>query len=88
MHELEQVFKECDKDDSAHMDQEELEDLLNDQRVKAYFKTIGLHVTEARGLFRLLDLDNSNKAIKSEFIMGCARLKGEAKVSRALIWQH
>eukprot|EP00746_Dinoflagellata_sp_MGD_P067347 gnl/MRDRNA2_/MRDRNA2_27797_c0_seq2.p1 gnl/MRDRNA2_/MRDRNA2_27797_c0~~gnl/MRDRNA2_/MRDRNA2_27797_c0_seq2.p1 ORF type:complete len:614 (+),score=110.13 gnl/MRDRNA2_/MRDRNA2_27797_c0_seq2:82-1923(+) len=79
MQELEQVFNEIDADSSGHIDLEELETLLKDPRVKAYFKTIGLHVAEAHALFRLLDLDDSNTVSISEFIMGCARLKGEAK---------
>lgn len=79
VHALENIFKEIDVDMSGQIDLEEFEILLKDKRIRAYFQTIGLHVQEAHGLFRLLDLDNSNTVSISEFIMGCVRLKGEAK---------
>eukprot|EP00746_Dinoflagellata_sp_MGD_P045448 gnl/MRDRNA2_/MRDRNA2_211336_c0_seq1.p1 gnl/MRDRNA2_/MRDRNA2_211336_c0~~gnl/MRDRNA2_/MRDRNA2_211336_c0_seq1.p1 ORF type:complete len:487 (+),score=72.37 gnl/MRDRNA2_/MRDRNA2_211336_c0_seq1:187-1461(+) len=79
VHELEEIFKEIDIDASGQIDFHEFESLLKDQRIRAYFRTIGLHIQEAHGLFRLLDLDDSNTVSISEFIMGCVRLKGEAK---------
>merc|ERR1712107_826755 len=39
----------------------------------------GISVSEAWGLFRLLDLDNSGGVDIHEFTMGCLRLKGEAR---------
>eukprot|EP00747_Dinoflagellata_sp_TGD_P091961 gnl/TRDRNA2_/TRDRNA2_165252_c3_seq2.p1 gnl/TRDRNA2_/TRDRNA2_165252_c3~~gnl/TRDRNA2_/TRDRNA2_165252_c3_seq2.p1 ORF type:complete len:215 (+),score=39.91 gnl/TRDRNA2_/TRDRNA2_165252_c3_seq2:61-705(+) len=46
---------------------------------KAYFTTLGLDVTQARALFVLLDVDETDEVEIEEFVMGCMRLKGEAK---------
>merc|ERR1712187_142665 len=48
-------------------------------RVKAYFRTLGLDISTAYHLFRLLDLDNSGTVSRSEFLMGCLRMRGSAK---------
>lgn len=44
-----------------------------------FFKSIDVDVSEARGIFRLLDLDNSGGIDMEEFISGCIRLRGDAK---------
>merc|ERR1719188_2386674 len=79
VHELEVVFAEIDTDKSGILELAEFETLMNDPRVKAWFRTMGLQATTAMHLFRLLDLDNSNTITSSEFVMGCIRLKGGAK---------
>mmetsp|Transcript_27550 Transcript_27550/g.69165 ORF Transcript_27550/g.69165 Transcript_27550/m.69165 type:complete len:762 (-) Transcript_27550:120-2405(-) len=76
---LELVFKEIDKDGSGILEMKEFEILMEDPRVKAWFRTMGLQVETAKHLFRLLDLDNSCSVSSSEFVMGCLRLQGGAK---------
>merc|ERR1711862_993694 len=39
----------------------------------------GLQITEAHGLFRLLDIDNSGQVSIAEFVLGCLRLRGSAR---------
>jgi len=48
-------------------------------RVRAYFAILGLELTHAEGLFKLLDTDRSGRIGLEEFVLGCLRLKGEAK---------
>lgn len=79
LQQLTEVFKEIDEDQSGYIDLNEFERLMNDARVKAYFRTMGLHISTAYHLFRLLDLDNSRTVSTSEFLMGCLRLQGNAK---------
>jgi len=47
--------------------------------VLAHLHSMGLETVEARGLFKLLDLDNSNSVNIDELISGCLRLKGQAR---------
>lgn len=76
---LEQTFRDIDTDGSGILELAEFERLVEDPRVKAWFRSMGLHVETAMHLFRLLDLDNSNTVSSSEFVMGCLRLQGGAK---------
>merc|ERR1712079_771859 len=52
---------------------------LEDPRMKDFFRAIELDTTEARGLFKLLDLDESDEVPIDEFVTGCFRLKGSGK---------
>merc|ERR1711988_480686 len=52
---------------------------LNRPEMRAYFKAIDLDPSEARGLFRLLDMDDSGTIDAEEFSHGCLRLRGPAK---------
>jgi len=44
-----------------------------------YFEAIDVNPSEAKGLFSLLDLDNSGTIDAEEFLAGCIRLRGPAK---------
>jgi voltage-gated sodium channel len=44
-----------------------------------YFKNIDVDVSEARGLFMLLDMNDSGTLDTEEFLNGCIRLRGIAK---------
>mmetsp|Transcript_52438 Transcript_52438/g.112132 ORF Transcript_52438/g.112132 Transcript_52438/m.112132 type:complete len:622 (-) Transcript_52438:198-2063(-) len=64
---------------SSRIGLSEFQALLADERARAYFSGIGLHPTEAWGLFRLLDLDSSGAIDRNEFAAGCVRLKGRMR---------
>lgn len=72
-------FFEADKDGSGTLSWEEFENYLQDEKVQAYFGTLGLDVSQARALFLLLDTDESNSVGIEEFVWGCMKLKGDAK---------
>merc|ERR1711908_73891 len=42
-------------------------------------RSLDLDVEEARGLFKLIDIDDTNEVGIEEFVTGCVRLKGNAK---------
>jgi len=58
---------------------EEFEAHLFDPEIQLYFETVDLDVSEAQGLFRLLDAENNGTVEAEEFVMGCLRLRGWAK---------
>lgn len=69
----------CRTDDDGVITWEEFEARLDDPEILLYFQTVDLDVSEALGLFRLLDTDNSGTVEAEEFVMGCLRLRGFAK---------
>ena len=52
---------------------------MQDERVKAYFKSLDLDTSEARALFVLLDLEETDEVPIEKFIEGCMRMRGDAK---------
>lgn len=76
---LEDVFQEIDVGAAGYLDLADFQRLVADPRIIAYFRTMGLEISTAYHLFRLLDLDNSDTVSVSEFVLGCLRLQGTAK---------
>merc|ERR1711972_77013 len=72
-------FQEADLDKSGTLSWEEFRAHLENQKVRAYFQTLDLDVSQAHVLFELLDADGSNSVTIDEFLDGCMRLKGQAK---------
>merc|ERR1712226_1092123 len=73
------IFKESDTDRSGMITISEFSTLLQIPEVVSYLNAIGLHSTEAEGLFELLDNDQSGYVSIEEFVSGCLRMKGGAK---------
>mmetsp|Transcript_49401 Transcript_49401/g.152375 ORF Transcript_49401/g.152375 Transcript_49401/m.152375 type:complete len:423 (+) Transcript_49401:578-1846(+) len=76
---LEAVFSEIAEDKNGCIYESDFEAIAADPRVKAYFRSLGVHIDKAFQLFRLLDLDGSKSVNIQEFVMGCMRLQGSAK---------
>jgi len=74
-----EVFRETDVDGSGTISWQEFEHKLQDARILAYFAALELDLAEAKGLFNLLDTEETNNVPIEEFVMGCFRLKGGAK---------
>eukprot|EP00928_Gymnodinium_smaydae_P026922 TRINITY_DN20981_c0_g4_i1.p1 TRINITY_DN20981_c0_g4~~TRINITY_DN20981_c0_g4_i1.p1 ORF type:complete len:713 (-),score=113.89 TRINITY_DN20981_c0_g4_i1:167-2305(-) len=77
--EIKEFFKDADTDCSGTLSWDEFNTYLRDDKVKAYFQTLALDISQAHVLFTLLDLDGSDSVSVEEFVDGCVRLKGEAK---------
>merc|ERR1711959_353091 len=58
---------------------DEFQRKLETPAMREYFKALDVDPSEAEGLFRLLDLDNSGSIDAEEFLNGCLRLHGPAK---------
>jgi len=76
---IRRFFQEADIDGSGSLSWREFEDYLGDENVQAYFQSFELDVTQARTLFRLLDLDESDDVDIDEFVEGCMRMRGQAR---------
>jgi len=50
-----------------------------------YFRQIDVDISEARGIFDLLDIDDSGKLSVEEFVSGCMRISGHAKALDTLV---
>lgn len=73
------LFLNTDKDRSGMISWEEFAGKLQDPDMARCFRLLDIELSEARGLFTLLDTDTSGEIDAEEFIMGCLRLQGTAK---------
>mmetsp|Transcript_67044 Transcript_67044/g.160691 ORF Transcript_67044/g.160691 Transcript_67044/m.160691 type:complete len:745 (+) Transcript_67044:127-2361(+) len=73
------MFYEADADGSGALTEQELEELLVNPKYIWAMRLVGVDVSEARGLFQLLDMSGTNQVNIDEFISGIMRLKGSAK---------
>jgi len=73
------LFDHIDADASGNITIEELERILNDDTLKAYFQAMDLDAGDAWTLFKLIDTEKTHTISVNDFIDGCMRLKGSAK---------
>jgi len=76
--ELRRLLKGCDEDQSGTITDQELETLLNKKEITAYLHHLGIDISEAKGLFQLLDLDDVKAVDIDELVSGIMRMKGGA----------
>jgi len=76
---IKEFFFQADKDNSGSLSWEEFDEYLSDPKVQAYFKSLELDVSQAKALFKLMDVDDTNSVGITEFLDGCMRLRGSAK---------
>lgn len=76
---MQKIFHELDRDGDGNIAIHELRCAVKDERVVACLNAFGLDITDAHTLFVLLDRDQSGLIDTDEFLLGCLRLKGEAK---------
>jgi hypothetical protein len=73
------VFHELDLDNNGQLGLQEMETAIEDVNMVSYFHALGLEIHDVRTLFVLLDRDQTGIIDIEEFLVGCLRLKGEAK---------
>lgn len=56
--------------------------------MQEYFKAINVDPSEAKGLFQLLDADDSGTVDAEELVNGCLRLRGHAKALELSLIRH
>merc|ERR1719203_2337657 len=61
------------------MNWEVFESLIDSKAMQEAFKAINVDPSDACGLFKMLDLDNTGVVNAEEFLSGCLRLRGPAK---------
>ncbi|CAE6968933.1 Scn11a [Symbiodinium natans] len=77
--ELQDLFLEMDEDASGTLTAEEMQQLVKDPKMSAYFSALGFEAHDCIRLFSLLDTDGSGSVDIEEFLDGCLRLKGMAR---------
>ncbi|CAE7453853.1 Scn11a [Symbiodinium sp. CCMP2592] len=77
--ELQNLFLEMDVDASGTLTAEEMQHLVKDPKMSAYFSALGFEAHDCVRLFSLLDSDASGHVDIEEFLDGCLRLKGMAR---------
>lgn len=75
---VQQFFKEADEDNSGTLTWDEFERHMDNKKVKGYFQSLDIDVSQANILFDLLDSDQSDCVTIDEFLDGCTRLRGGA----------
>eukprot|EP00927_Polykrikos_kofoidii_P081892 TRINITY_DN7986_c0_g2_i1.p1 TRINITY_DN7986_c0_g2~~TRINITY_DN7986_c0_g2_i1.p1 ORF type:complete len:859 (-),score=140.23 TRINITY_DN7986_c0_g2_i1:66-2642(-) len=76
---LKMLFLDIDDECSGSITLGAFERYIQDARVKAYFRSLDLHVHEAWSLFKLIDKDKTNVIEIDDFVDGCLRMRGAAK---------
>jgi hypothetical protein len=66
-------------DDERLVDFEGFEEAIQDERLVAFFNALELDISDVHTLFVLLDRDQTGNVNVDEFLVGCMRLKGQAK---------
>jgi len=73
---------------SLTLTRKEFENQMGKYQMQEYFKAIDVHPSEAKRVFRLLDMDDSGQIDATEFLDGCLRLRGPAKALDLAMLQH
>lgn len=76
---IREFFEAMDEDGSGEVTPEELESLLCDDTLSAYFRILGFEVEDPRRFIQLLDTDRSGSVSIREFVEGCMRCRGPAQ---------
>jgi voltage-gated sodium channel len=79
------LFQDIDVDRSGAITIGELEQSLEDEFMRARFGTLGLDVSDAWELFKLLDANADRVIDADEFLQGLLYMRGGAKASAATI---
>lgn len=74
-----QVFQCSDADGSGMISWDEFNQHVDDPKMTAYFKNLGIDLLDAPALFMLLDADGNGHIEVDEFVTGCLRLRGPAR---------
>jgi len=76
---IQQCFQQLDTHNCGYIGIQELEGAVADEGMVAYINSLGLDISDVSTLFLLLDRDHSGFIDIEEFLLGCLRLKGEAR---------
>lgn len=79
MKKLGHLFNKIDENGQGTITLTDLEEHIEDPEVKTYFEALELQVEDVWTFFKLLDEDSGAEVDMEEFLMGCMRLRGNAK---------
>merc|ERR1712014_138984 len=76
---LKNVLRSIDKDGSGSISKHELVEHLASSEFYAYLKTLDVTVSDAQGVFKLLDVNGTGEVNIDEFVLSLMRLQGSAR---------
>jgi voltage-gated sodium channel len=82
------MFRHMGLDLVSELTWSQFESALDSREMVEYFKAIDIDISEAEGIFQLLDMNNSGALSAGEFLSGCMRLQGPAKALDLIVLMH
>ena len=79
------VFQRMDTSGAGVITWDDFRASLHSKDMKELFKAIDLDISEARCVFKILDLDDDGTLDAEEFLSGCLRLRGPAKALDVMV---
>merc|ERR1719343_867218 len=76
---LKSVLRSIDKDGSGSIPKHELLEHLQSAEFYAYLKTLDVTVSDAQGVFKLLDVNGTGEVNIDEFVLSLMRFQGSAR---------
>merc|ERR1712048_295830 len=76
---LKNVLRSIDKDGSGSISKHELLEHLASSEFYAYLKTLDVTVSDAQGVFKLLDVNGTGEVNIDEFVLSLMRFQGSAR---------
>merc|ERR1712187_490469 len=76
---LKNVLSSVDKDATGTISKQELVDHLTSDETGAYLKTLDVTVSDAQGVFKLLDVAGTGEVNIDEFVLSLMRFQGSAR---------
>merc|ERR1712003_489360 len=73
------VLRSVDKDDTGTISKQELMEHLRSDEIDAYLKTLDVTVSDAQGVFKLLDVSGMGEVNIDEFVLSLMRFQGSAR---------
>merc|ERR1719265_847187 len=82
------LFTALDTDGSGQLSWKEFKEQLHTKDMQEYFKAIDVDQSEAKGLFKLLDIRRSGNVDAEAFLSATFRLRGPAKALDLALLMH
>merc|ERR1712019_257670 len=76
---LKNILRSVDKDGTGTISKEEMMEHLTSDETDAYLKTLDVTVSDAQGVFKLLDVTGSGEVSIDEFVLSLMRFQGSAR---------
>merc|ERR1712187_978112 len=71
VNQVKELFLSSDENHSGFITWPEFENQLENPKMAVFFKAVDLDMTEARSLFKLLDIHGTGEINSEEFVNGC-----------------
>merc|ERR1712084_53133 len=76
---LKNILRSVDKDGTGTISKQELMEHLTSDEIDAYLKTLDVTVSDAQGVFKLLDVTGQGEVNIDEFVLSLMRFQGSAR---------